>query len=256
MSSKVIASFSAFGNDLSSIVLIVFHSLEGSVVWSSVSTNCLHVFLRCSFVVLVISAFICCRAGEVVSLDLRSSHDLMISNISTGTGSVLIWCRPEGICHDATFRRMVRKIFSPFWQFVGSRPLLSLSSISLRYRSQFAFFKLKRVRWGMGLIVRSICKLMRIGRWSELRFVFVCQLVEVIREVDANETSGEDGLALAGSLVGKSQLRIQKLEPDIIVSNRVNLVSVELEYHAEWYALKSPSIRVSIIIIRWSREGR
>ena len=33
---------------------------------------------------------------------------------------------------------------------------------------------------------------MRIGRWSEPRFVFVCQLVEVIREADANETSGED----------------------------------------------------------------
>ena len=42
----------------------------------------------------------------------------------------------------------------------------------------------------------SICKLMRIGRWSEPRFVFVCPLVEVIREADANETSGELGLAL------------------------------------------------------------
>ena len=37
---------------------------------------------------------------------------------------------------------------------------------------------------------------MRIGRWSEPRFVFVCQLVEVMREADANETSGELGLAL------------------------------------------------------------
>ena len=36
---------------------------------------------------------------------------------------------------------------------------------------------------------------MRIGRWSEPRFVFVCQLVEVTREADANETSGELGLA-------------------------------------------------------------
>ena len=161
------------------------------VLWSSVSTNRLHMFLRCSFVVLVISAYICCRAGEVGSLDLRSSRALILSNISTGTGSVLIWCRSEGICCDAAFRMMVLKIFSLFWQFVGSRHLLSLSS--LRYRSQFAFFKLKLVRLGMGLIVRSICKLMRIGRWSEPRFVF--QLVEVIREADANETSGEDGLA-------------------------------------------------------------
>ena len=55
---------------------------------------------------------------------------------------------------------------------------------------------------------------MRIGRWLEPRFVFVCQLVEVIREADANETSGEDGLALPGSLVGESQLRIPKFEPE------------------------------------------
>ena len=173
------------------------------------------------------------------SLDLMSSRALILSNISTGTGSVLIRCLPECICRDATFR-----------QFVGSRLLLSLSSISLRYRSQFAFFRLKLVRWGMGFIVRSICKLMRIGRWSEPRFIFVCQLVEVIREADANGTSGVDGLALPGILVDESQLRIPKLEPDIIFSNRMPLVSVELEYHAEWCALKSTSIRLSIVIIR------
>ena len=40
MSSKVMASFSAFGGDLPSIAFIVIHSLEGSVLWSSVSTNC------------------------------------------------------------------------------------------------------------------------------------------------------------------------------------------------------------------------
>ena len=59
---------------------------------------------------------------------------------------------------------------------------------------------------------------MRIGRWSEPRFVFVCQLVEVIREADANETSGDDGLALPGNLVGESQLRIPKLEPETTFS--------------------------------------
>ena len=37
---------------------------------------------------------------------------------------------------------------------------------------------------------------MRISRWPEPRFVFVCQLVEVIREADANETSGELELAV------------------------------------------------------------
>ena len=49
----------------------------------------------------------------------------------------------------------------------------------------------------------------------------------MIREVDANETSGVDGLALPGSLVGESQLRIPKLEPDIIFSNRLPLVFVD-----------------------------
>ena len=34
------ASFSAFGGDFPSIAFIVIHSLEGSVLWSSVSTNC------------------------------------------------------------------------------------------------------------------------------------------------------------------------------------------------------------------------
>ena len=54
----------------------------------------------------------------------------------------------------------------------------------------------------------------------------------MIREDDANETCVEDGLALPGSIVSASQLRIPKLEPDIIFSNRVPLVYVELEYHA------------------------
>ena len=81
--------------------------------------------------------------SEVVSC----SH---ISNISARTGSVLIRCRPEGICRDAAFRMMVRKIVSIFWHFDGSRLLLTLSSLSLLYRSQCAFLKLKLVRCGMG----------------------------------------------------------------------------------------------------------
>ena len=75
---------------------------------------------------------------------------------------------------------------------------------------------------------------MRIGRWSEPRFVFVCHLVEVIREADSNERSGEVGFALPGNLVGESQLRIPKLESDTMLSNIVPLESVVLEYHDEW----------------------
>ena len=86
----------------------------------------------------------------------------------------------------------------------------------------------------IGLIVTSIGKLMRIDRWSEPRFDFVCQLVEVIREDDANETSGELGLALPDNLVGESQLRKPKLEPYTMLSNIVPLEYVELDYHDEW----------------------
>ena len=74
---------------------------------------------------------------------------------------------------------------------------------------------------------------MRIGRWSEPRFVFFCHLVELIREADAYETSGELGLALPGNLVGESHLRIPKLEPNTKIINRVPPES-ELEYHDEW----------------------
>ena len=81
----------------------------------------------------------------------------------------------------------------------------------------------------------SIYKLMRIGRWSEPRFVVVFQMVDVIREADANETSEELGLALPGNLGGESQLRIPKLEPDTMLSNIVPLESLELEYHDETY---------------------
>ena len=82
---------------------------------------------------------------------------------------------------------------------------------------------------------------MRIGRWSEP--MFVCQLVEMIREADANETFWEVGLVLLGSLVGESQLRITKFEPEITLSNMGLLLSIELEYQTEWSALKSPSIK-------------
>ena len=75
---------------------------------------------------------------------------------------------------------------------------------------------------------------MRIGRWSEPRVVFVCQLVDVMREADANETSGELGEALLGSRVGVSQLRMPKFVPVIVLSSLLPLVSILLECHEEW----------------------
>ena len=58
------------------------------------------------------------------------------------------------------------------------------------------------------MVVVFICNLMSIGRWSELSVDRVCQEHEVMREVDANGTSGELGSAFGGTLVGLSQLSI------------------------------------------------
>ena len=55
-----------------------------------------------------------CRAGEVESLDLRSSRTLIFSNISVGTGSVLSQCRPESIWCDAALRMMHARSFLLF----------------------------------------------------------------------------------------------------------------------------------------------
>ena len=58
------------------------------------------------------------------SLDLRLSRALIFSNISTGTGSALRRCHPEGIWCEAAYRMMVCNIVlavgwkSSFTQFV------------------------------------------------------------------------------------------------------------------------------------------
>ena len=43
---------------------------------------------------------------------------------------------------------------------------------------------------------------MRIGRWSVLSVDSVCQEHEVMRDADANETSGELGSVFGGTLMG------------------------------------------------------
>ena len=73
---------------------------------------------------------------------------------------------------------------------------------------------------------------MRIGRWSELSVNSVCQAHEVMKDADANETSGELGSAFGGTLV-------ELIESPIFLL----LVSVDLEYHDGWCALKSLKIR-------------
>ena len=79
---------------------------------------------------------------------------------------------------------------------------------------------------------------MRIGRWSELSVDMLCQEHEVMSEVDSNETSGELGSAFSGILVELSRLSIPYSDPLIKSSIIFPLVSVDLEYHGGWCALK------------------
>ena len=72
-----------------------------------------------------------CGRGRVSGSDVISCSHLLqyfcwIRLCVESVSSRDMWC-------DAALRMMARKIFSPFWQLVGSRILLSLSSISLLY---------------------------------------------------------------------------------------------------------------------------
>ena len=57
-----------------------------------------------------------------------------------------------------------------------------------------------------------VCNPTRMGRWSELMVLCVCHSEEVIREADANDTSGELGPEFPWSLVGESVFRTANLE--------------------------------------------
>ena len=57
-----------------------------------------------------------------------------------------------------------------------------------------------------------VCNPIRIGRWSEFMVVCVCHSDEVMREADANDTSGELGSAFPVSFVGESVFRTAKLK--------------------------------------------
>ena len=76
----------------------------------------------------------------------------------------------------------------------------------------------------------------------------------MIREVDANKKSGELGSVFGGTLVGLSQLSIPQSDPLIESSILFPFVSVDLEYHDGWCALKSLRIRVSGVVRRRSIE--
>ena len=74
------------------------------------------------------------------------------------------------------------------------------------------------------------------------------------REVCDNETSGELGSAFGETLVGLAQLRIPYSNPLIESSIVLPLVSVDLEYHEGWCALKSLRISLSGVVRRCSFE--
>ena len=139
---KEMASFSAVRFALPSIPLIVHHSLVISVLWSKFSTKSLHVFRLCSQMRFWMSLSSLSSSGEVRSLLRRSSHLVITSSVSAGTGSLWSRCRPVGMWCDAALSRIVRMIFSSLWQSVGSERLLRAASTSSLYLSQLAFFRL------------------------------------------------------------------------------------------------------------------
>ena len=57
-----------------------------------------------------------------------------------------------------------------------------------------------------------VCNPIKMGTWSELMAVCVCHSDEVIREADANDTSGELWSAFIGSLMGESVFMTARLE--------------------------------------------
>ena len=79
-----------------------------------------------------------------------------------------------------------------------------------------------------------VCNPIRIGRWSELMVVCVCHSDQVMRDTDANDTSGELGSAFPGSIEGSSAFRTAKLEMLINSTSWLLLVSVVPECQSEW----------------------
>ena len=88
---------------------------------------------------------------------------------------------------------------------------------------------------------------MTIGRWSELSADRVYQEHEVMREANANATSGE--LGSGGVPVKNTMVR------SVIVSAiLLPLLLVDPEYQDGLCALKSPRIRMSCVVRRCSIE--
>ena len=67
-----------------------------------------------------------------------------------------------------------------------------------------------------------------------------------MRDADVNETSGELGSVLGGTLMGVCQFRIPWSDPLIESSIFLPLVLVDPEYQDGWCVLESPRIRLPL----------
>ena len=114
---------------------------------------------------------------------------------------------PWGMWCLAAERRVRRNRGSPVLQEEGNCIRANASSVSRVNDSQSAFRKLVKVkRGGMGgLESKGPPRYMRIGRWSELRVVWVLHSRSVAIWGVAMERSGEVGLPWEGSRVGVSE---------------------------------------------------
>ena len=132
----------------------------------------------------VIMGYVIVLIFHHISLLRKSSRLFIMCSISAGIGSSGSMCRPVGMWCNAAVT-------------VG------------------------RERWlRHGLVVVFLCNLLRIGRWSELSIDNVCQEHELMRDSDANDTSGNLGSAFGGTLVGGIQAE------DCIVGSRIRVLGV------------------------------
>jgi len=94
----------------------------------------------------------------------------------------------------------------------------------------------------------------RMGRWSELRVVMVCQEREGARWAEQRERSGEEGWPKEGTRVGESSLRRQRSLPfkaSTSASPRLAAVLSRVrECQAGWWALKSPKRMESFGVLK------
>ena len=92
-------------------------------------------------------------------------------------------------------------------------------------------------------------KEMEIGTWSELSWVCVRQVESGARWAEISVKSGEEDSPFGGSLVCSSEFRRTRLLS--LTASRIDSPlrrppSHDVrEFHAGWWALKSPSTRVS-----------